>query len=497
MPSLVFRFDNFRACSESLHSFSADHADEQSAVDVNHSPLDCYLVERSDESDGRTLHLDSASEMEASEKKKDGNRKADQEAAAEQIDFVHTVKLPWNNQSGDYMIIPRGLRVRSHVTQKSNCVRLEPLIFQLDNMAILPRFLFHNVALRTLEDYPHAAHFYASEILLRVETDHELMITYGESHLEAVMIIRTDDQTLKTTETGSVCLKVKRRLLEIFRTVCREAFGDEMCDVRLGIDAFDRHDARDLLRFIDLTDVNSVSESEALKGEKATQNDELPPLCAAPNDSDRRLSDLKINDLTYFDHGSQKMLTMTRQNDMPPSRTAAGAPDHDDGSDSDLNDSEDSDEDIMHPFDAKEKKREVSSDSTLPSVYATGKKTRQIDELPPLRVAAGAPDYDDSSDDDSDEDDDKDKRLSKTAGEKEDPKSRSQTPNDAIERLYTGKPLEIPFEELNAATDGFNSSSVTKRGCLIGSGSFGDVYLGRLRNNVFVAVKKFKPVLEN
>ena len=84
-------------------------------------------------------------------------------------------------------------------------------------------------------------------------------------HLEAVMIIRTDDQTLKTTDTGSVCLKVKRRLLENFRTVCREAFGDEMCDVRLGIDSFARHDARDLLHFIDLTDVNSVSESEALK----------------------------------------------------------------------------------------------------------------------------------------------------------------------------------------------------------------------------------------
>ena len=166
---------------------------------------------------------------------------------------------------GDYMIIPLELRVRSHVTQKSNCVRLEPLIFQLDNIALLPRFVFHNVALRTLEDYPHAAHFYASEILLRVETDHELTIAYGVSHLEAVLIIRTNDQTLKTTETGSVCLKVKRRLLENFRTVCREAFGDEMCDVRLGIDAFARHDARDLLHFIDLTDVNSVSESEALK----------------------------------------------------------------------------------------------------------------------------------------------------------------------------------------------------------------------------------------
>ena len=166
---------------------------------------------------------------------------------------------------GDYFVIPRELRVRSHVTQKSNCVRLEPLIFQLDNVAALPRFVFHNVALRTLEDYPPAAHFYANEILLRVETDHELMITYGVSHFEAVMIIRTDDQTLESTETGSVCLKVKRRLLEIFRTVCREAFGDEMCDVRLGIDSFDRHDARDLLHFIDLTGVNSVSESEALK----------------------------------------------------------------------------------------------------------------------------------------------------------------------------------------------------------------------------------------
>ena len=166
---------------------------------------------------------------------------------------------------GDYFVIPSELRVRSHVTQKSNCVRLEPLIFQLDNVAVLRRFVFHNVALRTLEDYPHAAHFYANEILLRVETDHELMITYGVSHLEAVMIIRTDDRTLKTTETGSVCLKVKRRLLENFRTVCREAFGDEMCDVRLGIDAFARHDARDLLHFIDLTNANSVSESGALR----------------------------------------------------------------------------------------------------------------------------------------------------------------------------------------------------------------------------------------
>ena len=493
MPSLVFRFDNFRLCSESLLSFSADHADEQSAVDMNHSPPDCYLVGRSDESeDGRTVQLNRAAEMEASEKKKDGNRKADQEAAAEQIDFVHTVKLPWNNQSssmlvntdfqavltlnaarsrapplvfpilsqlekrrstgkqvnllvlavhnkgknsfveqwewwlqlesrfgkdnvtfdsaavedgkfiekiiensvenvpeklfrsltdirrtlrtlkvskaiatltemklpkgsmtekemltylrnfgliwyeglpdstmpdsrilidlsspeknlrqllgntvvakqilnegyvrksvlsrqmsgddrllisflehtgyilshGDYMVIPRELRVRSHVAQKSNCVRLEPLIFQLGNMAILPCYVFHNVALRTLEEYPHAAHFYENEVLLRVEMDHELTIAYGVSHLEAVMIIRTDDQTLKTTETGSVCLKVKRRLLENFRRVCREAFGDEMCDVRLGIDSFARHDARDLLHFIDLTDVNSVSESEALK----------------------------------------------------------------------------------------------------------------------------------------------------------------------------------------------------------------------------------------
>ncbi|XP_065837828.1 uncharacterized protein [Oscarella lobularis] len=487
VPSLIVPFDNINLWSESLHSVSSDHADEQSAVDVNHSPPYCYLVERCDETvDGSTLQLDSASVREAAEER--------EQAAAEQINFVQTVKLPWNNQSSrmllntdfqvvitvdadinrmptlvvpilsqlekrqlvekqvhvlvlavhskgkhssveqleqwlelnselgkneytvvafengnlieeimkksvknvpeklvqslteirkklgklkvskaiatlaeielsdlaaqasmtvkemltylrnfgliwyegladtatsdcrilidlsspeqnlrqllgnavvakhilnegyvrksvlsrqmseedrllvsflehtgyilshrDYFVIPCELRVRSHVTQKLNCVRLEPLIFQLENMAILPRFVFHNVVLRTLEEYPHAAHFYANEVLLRVEADHEVTIAYGESHLEAVMIIRTDDQTLKTTETGGVCLEVKRRLLENFRTVCREAFGDKMCDVRLGIDAFDRHDARDLLHFIDLTDVNSVSESEALK----------------------------------------------------------------------------------------------------------------------------------------------------------------------------------------------------------------------------------------
>ena len=59
--------------------------------------------------------------------------------------------------------------------------------------------------------------------------------------------------------------------------------------------------------------------------------------------------------------------------------------------------------------------------------------------------------------------------------------------------------VEIPFEQLKAATDGFNSSPVTKKGCFLGSGSFGDVYLGHLQQGDklnLVAVKKLKPVLD-
>ena len=57
--------------------------------------------------------------------------------------------------------------------------------------------------------------------------------------------------------------------------------------------------------------------------------------------------------------------------------------------------------------------------------------------------------------------------------------------------------LEIPFEELQAATDGFNSFPVTKKGCFLGSGRFGDVYRGRLQwKDKPVAVKKFKPVID-
>ena len=197
----------------------------------------------------------------------------------------------------------------------------------------------------------------------------------------------------------------------------------------------------------------------------------------------------------------------------------------------------DEDKDTMHLFDGKVEKGSASSDSRLSSVHATsqemaGEKARQNDQSPslhaandakaPLRAAAGAPDH---HDDDSDDDDDKNKRPSKAAGGKED----SKNANDASERscffresfssqskthgislssvlqvdqgslVWSHELLEIPFEQLKEATDGFNSSSVAKNGCLLGSGSFGDVYLGHLqwKNKPFlVAVKKFKPVLE-
>ena len=193
-------------------------------------------------------------------------------------------------------------------------------------------------------------------------------------------------------------------------------------------------------------------------------------------------------------------------------------------------------------FDAKEK-GEVSSDSRLPSVHATsqemtGEKARQDDQshslhaeaVSPndakasLRTAAGAPDHDNGSDD-SDDDEDKNKRPSKAAGGKGD----SKNANDASERsryfrdsfssqskthgialssilhdvdqdslVWPHELIEIPFDQLKAVTDGFNSSSVTEKGCLLGSGSFGDVYLGHLQwkdKPFLVAVKKFKPVL--
>ena len=155
------------------------------------------------------------------------------------------------------------------------------------------------------------------------------------------------------------------------------------------------------------------------------------------------------------------------------------------------------------------------------------------DESPPLRTAAaGAPDHHDS-DDDSDDKDDKDNKRHKPAGGKKGPKNSHQSSTDTPKSnsgeksrilrssfssqtetrgialasilhadqnslVWPHEFLEMPFEQLKAATNGFNSSLVTEGGCLLGSGSFGDVYLGLLSlrdKPCLVAVKKFKPVL--
>ncbi|XP_065837719.1 uncharacterized protein [Oscarella lobularis] len=153
------------------------------------------------------------------------------------------------------------------------------------------------------------------------------------------------------------------------------------------------------------------------------------------------------------------------------------------------------------------------------------------DESPPLRTAAaGAPDHHDS--DESDDSDDRDKKRHKPAGGKKGPKNSHQSSTDTLKSnsaeesrilrssfssqtetrgialssilhnvdqdslVWPHELLEIPFKQLKAATGGFNSSPVSEKGCLLGSGSFGDVYLGRLQwkdKPTLVAVKKFKP----
>ncbi|XP_065826468.1 uncharacterized protein [Oscarella lobularis] len=161
---------------------------------------------------------------------------------------------------------------------------------------------------------------------------------------------------------------------------------------------------------------------------------------------------------------------------------------------------------------AKEKKGEVSSDSRLSSVHATsqemaGETAEENDESSslqaavspiydkaPLRTAAGAPDdHGNDSDDDSSE---------RSCFFHESFSSQSKTHGISLSSVLLEYqdllvwPQEIPFEELKAATDGFNTCPVNKKGCLLGSGSFGDVYLGHLqRRNIpfLVAVKKFKP----
>ena len=142
-------------------------------------------------------------------------------------------------------------------------------------------------------------------------------------------------------------------------------------------------------------------------------------------------------------------------------------------------------------------------------------------------------DHNDSdSDDDDDDDDDSDNNditVSKSVCGKEDPKSNQslggssseqchlrssflspsrpenrlivlstfpQTPTDLPREL-----VELPFEQLKKGTNEFNSSPVTENGRFLGSGSFGNVYLGYVQladtdMPSSVAVKKLKPVID-
>lgn len=70
---------------------------------------------------------------------------------------------------------------------------------------------------------------------------------------------------------------------------------------------------------------------------------------------------------------------------------------------------------------------------------------------------------------------------------------------DEQEEQVTVDLVDYRFEELEEATNGFDSRPVEKGGCKIGSGSFAEVFHARLRNAAGViqevAVKKLKQVL--
>ena len=196
-------------------------------------------------------------------------------------------------------------------------------------------------------------------------------------------------------------------------------------------------------------------------------------------------------------------------------------------------------DDAEHQSGSKEEmKGEASSVSA--SCHGTGDneeveggKDVKNEELPLRTTAApGAPDHGSgSSDVSNDKKPSKSAKSAKSARGKENPDSSHQALNSSSEKKAAGQSprtsfisqsetrkmapssvlrvhqdllvwphglSEIPFKELEEATNGFNSSPVTEGGCFLGSGSFGDVYLGHLQrgNKPFlVAVKKLKPVL--
>ena len=191
----------------------------------------------------------------------------------------------------------------------------------------------------------------------------------------------------------------------------------------------------------------------------------------------------------------------------------------------------------MHHRSCSKEEMKGDSSSSVNEAEVEGEKNKKKKELYFLRTT----DHDDGfgSSDDDDSDDRKRSKSAKSARGKEGPKfaggketpdsshqalnsslkfqSEEQSPRTSfISQLETLKMApssvlhprpdllvwqhglsEIPFKELKAATDGFNSSPVTEGGCFLGSGSFGDVYLGHLKWKdipSLVAVKKFKPV---
>ena len=174
--------------------------------------------------------------------------------------------------NGDYFVVPHKLhpRVLREEPDQITVCRLEPLLFKVNDLGVLPRCVFYDVALGALQkDCSNPALLSASEFLLRVETDHELKIMYRKSHLAAVIYVHTSDKTLRTTKSGEIAAKAREDIWQIFEFVCHKTFGEET-SVHIGIDAFSgrgsQHDP--IHRFIELTSLPFESKDlqEAFKG---------------------------------------------------------------------------------------------------------------------------------------------------------------------------------------------------------------------------------------
>ena len=174
--------------------------------------------------------------------------------------------------NGDYFVVPHKLhpRVLREEPDQTTVCRLEPLLFKVDDLGVLPLCVFYDVALGALQkDRSGPALLSGSEFLLRVEALHELKIMYRKSHLAVVIYVHTNDRTLRTTKSGEIAAKAREDIWQLFESICHKTFGEETC-VRIGIEAFSgrgsQHDP--IHRFIELTSLPFESKDlqEAFKG---------------------------------------------------------------------------------------------------------------------------------------------------------------------------------------------------------------------------------------